>query len=96
MFILNVSIHVYVILFSSLPLVQSRKNFASMDLQLRKEFQSTLEKFSEKYGLCDITFPSFTLSFGYRNKYCASDIVYGLLAILENSVRTRNCSLKLI
>lgn len=57
-----------------------------MDLQLRQEFQSSLERFSEKYGLAEITFPSFTLSFGYRNKYCASDVVYGLLAILENSV----------
>lgn len=57
-----------------------------MDLQLRQEFTSSLERFSEKYGLSDITFPSFTFSFGYRNKYCASDLVYALLAILENSV----------
>lgn len=69
-----------------LPLAQSRQTFASMDLQLRQEFQASLERLSEKYGLTDIAFPSFTLQFGYRNKYCASDVVYGLLAILENSV----------
>lgn len=68
-------------------MAQSRQNFSSMDLQLRQEFVASLERFSEKYGLSDVAFPSFTLSFGYRNKYSASDVVYGLLAILENSVR---------
>lgn len=67
-------------------MVQSRQAFKSMDLQLRKEFHSTLAKLSEKYGLEDIDFASFTLQYGYRNKYCASDIVYALLAILEFSV----------
>lgn len=57
-----------------------------MDLQLRKEFHESLEKLSEKYGLQDIVYASFTLQYGYRNKYCASDIVFSLLAILESSV----------
>lgn len=57
-----------------------------MDLQLRKEFHESLEKLSEKYGLQDIVYASFTLQYGYRNKYCASDIVFALLAILESSV----------
>lgn len=57
-----------------------------MDLQLKKEFHETLEKLSEKYGLQDIVYASFTLQYGYRNKYCASDIVFALLAILEASV----------
>lgn len=71
---------------SRLPLAQSKQNFASMDLQLRQEFAASLERFSDKYNLSDVTFASFTLHFGYRNKYCASDVVYALLAILENSV----------
>lgn len=72
-----------------LPLVQSRQHFKSMDLQLRKEFHSSLEKLSEKYGLQDIEFASFVLQYGYRNKYCASDIVFALLAILEASPRDK-------
>lgn len=72
--------------FSRFPLVQSRQAFSSMDLQLRKEFHESLEKLSEKYGLQDIVYASFTLQYGYRNKYCASDIVFALLAILESSV----------
>lgn len=57
-----------------------------MDLQLRQEFQNSIENLSEKYGLTDIVYASFTLQYGYRNKYSASDIVYALLAILEASV----------
>nr|CAI5862770.1 unnamed protein product [Callosobruchus analis] len=60
-----------------------------MDLQLRKEFLEVLEKLSEKYGLQDLIYASFTLQYGYRNKYCAADIVYALLAILEASPRDK-------
>ncbi|KAL1502492.1 hypothetical protein ABEB36_007627 [Hypothenemus hampei] len=72
-----------------LPLVQSRQHFKSMDLQLRKEFHSSLEKLAEKYNLVDIDFPSFILQYGYRNKFCASDVVFALLAILEASPRDK-------
>ncbi|KAF7283659.1 cell division cycle protein 45 isoform X2 [Rhynchophorus ferrugineus] len=72
-----------------LPLAQSRQHFKSMDLQLRKEFHSSLEKLSEKYGLQDIEFTSFILQYGYQHKYCASDIVFALLAILEASPRDK-------
>nr|CAI5862771.1 unnamed protein product [Callosobruchus analis] len=71
------------------PLIQSRQAFKSMDLQLRKEFLEVLEKLSEKYGLQDLIYASFTLQYGYRNKYCAADIVYALLAILEASPRDK-------
>lgn len=70
----------------SLPLVQSKQLFNSMDLQLRQEFKESVQKFAEKYNLDDITYATFTLQYGYRNKYSASDIVYSLLAILEISV----------
>lgn len=76
----------YLNLCCSFPLVQSKQSFKSMDLQLRKEFFDAIEKLSEKYGLDNITFASFTLQYGYRNKYSASDVVYILLAILESSV----------
>ncbi|XP_050315859.1 cell division control protein 45 homolog [Anthonomus grandis grandis] len=72
-----------------LPLVQSRQHFKSMDLQLRKEFHTSIEKLADKYGLQDIEFVSFILQYGFRNKFCASDIVYALLAILEASPRDK-------
>ncbi|KAF5301095.1 hypothetical protein FQA39_LY10914 [Lamprigera yunnana] len=73
------------------PLVQSRQNYLSMDLQLRQEFHGAVEKLSDKYGLTDIAYTTFTLSYGYRNKYCASDVVYGLTTILECSQKSKNC-----
>ncbi|XP_077296461.1 cell division cycle protein 45 [Arctopsyche grandis] len=69
-----------------LPLVQARQTFTSMDLVLRKEFLPSLERLGEKYSLPDIVFASFNLKHGYRNKFCASDVVYALLAILEHGV----------
>lgn len=67
-------------------MAQSQQAFESMDLQLRKEFRECLEKLSEKYNLEDLVFATFVLQYGYRNKYCASDVVYAVLAILESSV----------
>jgi cell division control protein 45 len=72
-----------------LPLVQAKQTFQSMDLVLRKEFHSKIEKFSEKYSLSDIVFGSFTLQYGYRNKYSASDYVYAMLGILESVKKDR-------
>ena len=69
-----------------LPLAQSRQRFSSMDLNLRQEFQEMVEKLAGKYHLDDIVSASFTMQYGYRFKYCASDIVYAMLAILESTV----------
>lgn len=70
-----------------MPLAESRQLFNSMDMQLKKEFHSSLEKISEKYNLEDIVFPSFMLRYGFRNVFSASDVVYSLLAVLETSVK---------
>lgn len=72
-----------------LPLAQSKQSFKTMDLQLRKEFQSSVEKLSDKYGLSDIVYVTFVLQFGYRHRYNASDVVYALLSILESTPRTK-------
>lgn len=77
-------IYFYIYIFFSLPLAQARQTFSSMDLQLKKEFLTSLENLSGKYFLSDIMFISFNLKHGYRNKFCASDMVYALLAILEH------------
>lgn len=70
-----------------LPLVQAKQTYSSMDLVLRKEFYQMISKLSEKYGIPDIVFGSFTFNYGYRNKFSASDYVYGSIALLE-SVKT--------
>lgn len=72
-----------------LPLVQARQAFSSMDLLFKKEFYSMVEKLSEKYDLANIVFGSFTLQYGYRQRFSASDYVYAMLAILESIKNTR-------
>ncbi|XP_063973356.1 cell division control protein 45 homolog isoform X1 [Diachasmimorpha longicaudata] len=68
-----------------LPLAQSKQKFSSMDLNLRQEFRQMVENLATKYHVEDVLGASFTLQFGYKFKYCASDIVYAMLALLESS-----------
>nr|CAD7442212.1 unnamed protein product [Timema bartmani] len=70
-----------------LPLAQSRQKFRAMDLALRHEFHSMVEKQADKYGMTNIVYASFTLQFGFGNCYCASDVVYAMLALLEASTK---------
>lgn len=69
-----------------LPLAQSKQRFTAMDLTLRQEFRQMIEKLAGKYKVDAIIGTSFTLQYGYRFKYCASDVVYAMLALLESSV----------
>lgn len=69
-----------------MPLIQSRQNFCAMDMVLRQEFHSMIEKMAEKYNLDQLVFASFILQHGFRNKFCASDVVYSMLALLESTV----------
>ena len=45
----------------------SLQKFTTMDLGLRNDVRSIFEEKAEKYGLDDITFNSFTSSFGFRH-----------------------------
>ncbi|XP_017104264.2 cell division control protein 45 homolog [Drosophila bipectinata] len=67
-----------------LPLVHARQTYGAMDLVLRKEFYSMVERLAEKYDIPDIVYGTFTLSYGYRSRYAAADYVYALLAIMES------------
>ncbi|XP_015191536.1 PREDICTED: cell division control protein 45 homolog isoform X2 [Polistes dominula] len=72
-----------------LPLAQSRQRFTAMDLTLRHEFRQMVEKLAGKYNVDRIIGTSFTLQYGYRFKYCASDIVYAMLALIESTTKDR-------
>merc|ERR1712110_946060 len=54
-----------------------------MDLGIRTEVLSMFEEKREKYALDDITYNSFVASFGFRHKFCAADVVFAVLALLE-------------
>lgn len=73
-----------------LPLVQAKQTYSSMDLVLRKEFYQMMSKLAEKYDIPDIIFGSFTIHYGYRNKFSASDYVYGSIALLESVKKNKS------
>jgi len=66
-----------------LPLVQVKQKFATMDLGIRTEVCSMFEEKREKYSIDEITYNSFVASFGFRHKFCAADVVFAVLALLE-------------
>ncbi|EFN83930.1 CDC45-related protein [Harpegnathos saltator] len=72
-----------------LPLVQSRQLFRAMDLTFRQEFKQMVEKLAGKYNVNSIIGSSFTLQYGYRFKYSASDMVYAMLALLDSTTKDR-------
>lgn len=72
-----------------LPLVQAKQQYRSMDMVLRNEFYQMIEKLADKYNLSDIVYGSFTLQYGYRNRFSASDFVYATLAVLESIKKDR-------
>ena len=71
-----------------LPIAQCEGTFSTMDLDLRNQIVQLFTEKSEKYKLDDITYNSFNATFGFRHKFCASDIVYSTLALLEQTYQT--------
>lgn len=69
-----------------LPMVQCKQNFSAMDLGLRNDVCAIFESKSERYGLDLMTHGSFSASFGYRSRFCSSDVVLAVRAIMENVV----------
>lgn len=60
-----------------------------------------VEKLADKYKIGSIVGASFTMQYGYRFKYCATDVAYAMLAVLESTVKFHSfnsiyCNLKYI
>ncbi|KXJ28983.1 cell division control protein 45 homolog [Exaiptasia diaphana] len=66
-----------------IPLAQSRETFSSMDVELRNNLKEWISTSAEKFGMDEITYGSFHVQYGFRNKLCASDCMYAVNAILE-------------
>ncbi|XP_074637022.1 cell division control protein 45 homolog isoform X2 [Acropora palmata] len=66
-----------------IPLVQSQQKFSSMDFELRSILKPSVEKSSERFGLDEISYGSFNVQYGFKTKLSASDVVYGVNALLE-------------
>ncbi|XP_065055288.1 cell division control protein 45 homolog [Rhopilema esculentum] len=75
-----------------LPIIQCKQNFSSMDVQLRGDVKDLIEENCKKFGVEDISCPSFTAQYGFRNKFCAADIVSAVSATLEDGSDSKSYS----
>lgn len=66
-----------------LPLVQAKQQYNSMDLTMKKDLFSMMERAANKFNLDGIIFGSFTLQYGYKSRFSASDYVYSMMSLME-------------
>lgn len=66
-----------------IPLVQSKQKFYSMDFDLRNNLKGWVETSADKFGLDEMSYGTFHVQYGFKNKLCASDVVYAVNALLE-------------
>lgn len=67
-----------------LPLAQCQQKFSAMDITYKNTIRDMLEGSARKFGLENITLPSFHAQYGFKNKFCAFDIAYAVEAVLES------------
>lgn len=60
-----------------------------MDMDLKRSLRSKVDDIAPEYGLFDLSYPSFTRSYGYESVLSAGDVVECVSALLEvaNGVR---------
>eukprot|EP00271_Cylindrocystis_brebissonii_P000741 TRINITY_DN10965_c0_g2_i1.p1 TRINITY_DN10965_c0_g2~~TRINITY_DN10965_c0_g2_i1.p1 ORF type:complete len:592 (-),score=109.32 TRINITY_DN10965_c0_g2_i1:864-2639(-) len=61
------------------------QKFQYMDKDLKRRLREGIVKLATKYELDDISFRCFTVYNGYKTRFSAADVVYGLTALLEAS-----------
>ncbi|XP_023692882.1 cell division control protein 45 homolog [Paramormyrops kingsleyae] len=75
-----------------LPLKQVRQKFNSMDISIKENLRDVIEESSNKYGMKDIRIQTFSVHFGFKNKFLAGDVVHAAAALLENVEKEENPS----
>ncbi|KAF1521847.1 hypothetical protein FQV19_0003370, partial [Eudyptula minor] len=67
-----------------LPLKQVKQKFNSMDMSLKENLREMIEESANKFGMKDLRVQTFSIHFGFKNKFSASDIVYATASLMEN------------
>ncbi|XP_070618951.1 cell division control protein 45 homolog isoform X2 [Erythrolamprus reginae] len=67
-----------------LPLKQVKQKFHSMDMSLKENLREIIEESANKFGMKDLRVQTFSVHFGFKNKFLASDVVYATAALMEN------------
>ncbi|KAG8954563.1 hypothetical protein FRC03_011424 [Tulasnella sp. 419] len=73
-----------------LSIQQYQQAYTYMDLQLRQQLTDQFDKIAGEVGLVDLSYMTFTKSYGYEMaRTCAADVVAGIQALLEAAVGVR-------
>ncbi|NXK53147.1 CDC45 protein, partial [Chauna torquata] len=67
-----------------LPLKQVKQKFNSMDISLKENLREMIEESANKFGMKDLRVQTFSIHFGFKNKFLASDIVYATASLMES------------
>lgn len=67
-----------------LPLKQVKQKFQSMDISLKENLREMIEESANKFGMKDMRVQTFSIHFGFKHKFLASDVVFATMALMES------------
>lgn len=71
-------------------LTQCHQAYASMDITLKRQLPSKMDSIAPEYGLVELSYPSFTRTYGFRSlPLSAADVVEAINSLLQAAVGVR-------
>ncbi|XP_040107198.1 cell division control protein 45 homolog [Oryx dammah] len=70
-----------------LPLKQVKQKFQSMDVSLKENLREMIEESANKFGMRDMRVQTFSVHFGFKHKFLASDVVFATMSLMESPER---------
>ncbi|XP_006065602.1 cell division control protein 45 homolog isoform X2 [Bubalus bubalis] len=67
-----------------LPLKQVKQKFQSMDVSLKENLREMIEESANKFGMKDMRVQTFSVQFGFKHKFLASDVVFATMSLMES------------
>ncbi|OBS63542.1 hypothetical protein A6R68_07950 [Neotoma lepida] len=67
-----------------LPLKQVKQKFQSMDVSLKENLREMIEESANKFGMKDMRVQTFSIHFGFKHKFLASDVVFATMSLMES------------
>ncbi|XP_055466247.1 cell division control protein 45 homolog [Psammomys obesus] len=67
-----------------LPLKQVKQKFQSMDVSLKENLREMIEESANKFGMKDMRVQTFSIQFGFKHKFLASDVVFATMSLMES------------
>uniref|UniRef100_A0A9L0S182 Cell division cycle 45 n=2 Tax=Equus TaxID=9789 RepID=A0A9L0S182_HORSE len=67
-----------------LPLKQVKQKFQSMDISLKENLREMIEESANKFGMRDMRVQTFSIHFGFKHKFLASDVVFATMSLMES------------